>query len=81
VKTSLGLRDVLATYERARYPTKARAQECLAEAESFLRPHYSSVTHEAALELAIRYDLTVCEISGGVGASKFAMNRSSGRAR
>src|SRR6266568_240031 len=50
--------NVLATYERARYLTKAMAQECLAHAQSFLRPHYFSVKHEAALELAIRHRLT-----------------------
>jgi predicted nucleic acid-binding protein len=50
--------NVLATYERARYLTAAMTQECLAQAESFLQPHYFSVTHEAALELAIRHRLT-----------------------
>jgi predicted nucleic acid-binding protein len=50
--------NVLTTYERARYLTKAMAKECLARAQSFLRPHYFSVTHEAALELAVRYKLT-----------------------
>ncbi len=50
--------NLLATYERARYLTKAMAQECLAHAQSFLRPHYFSVKHEAALELAIRHRLT-----------------------
>lgn len=50
--------NVLATYERARYLTTAKAQECLARAESFLRPHYFSVSHEAALELAIRLRIT-----------------------
>ena len=50
--------NVLATYERARYLTKAMAQECLAHAQSFLRPHHFSVKHEAALELAIRHRLT-----------------------
>jgi predicted nucleic acid-binding protein len=50
--------NVLATYERARYLTKAMAHECLARAQGFLRPHYFSVTHEAALELAIRHRLT-----------------------
>jgi predicted nucleic acid-binding protein len=50
--------NVLATYERARYLTKAIAQQCLAEAEAFLRPHYFSVTHEATLEFAMRHRLT-----------------------
>jgi predicted nucleic acid-binding protein len=49
--------NVLTTYERARYLTKAMAKECLARAQSFLRPHYFSVTHEAALEHAVRYRL------------------------
>ena len=50
--------NVLASYERARYLTKAAAKACLAEAEDFLRPHYFAVTHDAALEMAIRYRIT-----------------------
>jgi len=50
--------NVLATYERGGYLTKATARQCLAQAQKFLRPHYFSVTHEAALELAIQYRLT-----------------------
>ncbi len=50
--------NVLASYERARYLTKAVAKECLAEAQSFLRPNYFAVTHDAALEMAIRYRIT-----------------------
>jgi predicted nucleic acid-binding protein len=52
------LSNALASYERARYLTEETAQQCLARAESFLRPHYFAVTHEAALELAIRHELT-----------------------
>jgi len=50
--------NVLITYERARYLTAGKARECLGNAESFLRPHYFSVTNEAALDLAIRYGIT-----------------------
>lgn len=50
--------NVLASYERARYLTKAVAKNCLAEAQSFLRPYYFAVTHDAALEMAIRYRIT-----------------------
>jgi predicted nucleic acid-binding protein len=50
--------NVLATYERAGYLTKAMAKECLAQAQTFLRPHYFTVTHETALELAIHHRLT-----------------------
>ena|SRR5919197_1163939 len=50
--------NVLASYERARYLTKAVAKACLAEAEGFLRPHYFAVTHDAALEMAVRYRIT-----------------------
>lgn len=52
------LSNVLATYERARYLTKALARERLADAQDFLRPHYFAVTHDAALEMAIRYRTT-----------------------
>jgi predicted nucleic acid-binding protein len=50
--------NVLATYERAGYLSRAMARECLAQAQNFLGPHYFSVTHEAALEFAMRYRLT-----------------------
>jgi predicted nucleic acid-binding protein len=50
--------NILATYERARYLTKALAKERLADAQGFLRPHYFAVTHDAALGMAIRYRIT-----------------------
>ena len=50
--------NILATYERARYLNKAVAKDCLADAQSFLRPYYFAVTHDAALEMAIRYRIT-----------------------
>jgi predicted nucleic acid-binding protein len=50
--------NILASYERARYLTKAVAKECLADAQSFLRQYYFAVAHDAALEMAIRYRIT-----------------------
>jgi predicted nucleic acid-binding protein len=50
--------NVLATYQRARYLTATAAQQCLAQADRFLRPHYVEVPHNAALELAIRFGIT-----------------------
>ena len=50
--------NILATYERARYLTKALAKARLADAQGFLRPHYFAVTHDAALRMAIRYRIT-----------------------
>jgi predicted nucleic acid-binding protein len=50
--------NILATYQRARYLTTREARTCLAEAERFLRPHYLQVTHETALNMAIRYGVT-----------------------
>ena len=50
--------NVLANYERAGYLTRALAKQCLGEAQTFLRPHYLAVTHQAALEMAIRFRTT-----------------------
>ncbi|MEP6686542.1 MAG: type II toxin-antitoxin system VapC family toxin [Verrucomicrobiota bacterium] len=50
--------NVLANYERAGYLTKALAKQCLSDAQAFLRPHYLAVTHDAALEMAIRFRIT-----------------------
>jgi predicted nucleic acid-binding protein len=50
--------NLLATYERARYITAAIGRQCLSRAEAFLQPHFFSVTHEAALEFALRYRTT-----------------------
>lgn len=52
------LSNVLSTYERAGYVTAATARDCLAQAKAFLQPHLVSVTHEAALEVAMRYRVT-----------------------
>ena len=52
------LSNVLATYERAEYISAPVAHECLRRAEAFLSPHFFGVTHEAALELALRYRTT-----------------------
>lgn len=52
------LSNILATYQRARYLSAATARECLDRASSFLRPHFFSVTHEAALDFALRYRTT-----------------------
>jgi predicted nucleic acid-binding protein len=50
--------NALASYARARYLTNELAQQCLGQAENFLRAHYFEVTDEAALELALRHKLT-----------------------
>lgn len=50
--------NVLATYQRARYISAAVAHDCLARAEAFLRPELFPVTHDAALEVALRYKVT-----------------------
>jgi predicted nucleic acid-binding protein len=50
--------NILATYQRARYITAAVARDCLGRAEAFLQPYFFSITHEAALEFALRYHTT-----------------------
>jgi predicted nucleic acid-binding protein len=50
--------NVLASYQRSGYITKALAKQCLTDAQAFLRPHYLAVTHDAALEMAIRFRIT-----------------------
>jgi predicted nucleic acid-binding protein len=52
------LSNVLATYERGGYITAAVAQQCLDRAEALLAPHFSSVTHQAALALALNHQTT-----------------------
>ena len=52
------LSNVLATYERAGYVTSGTAHDCLGRAATFLHPHFFSVTHEAALEVAFRHRTT-----------------------
>src|SRR2546425_779601 len=50
--------NVLATYERASYLTKAEAVERLRLAEEFLKPNFYNVPHATALEFAMRHKVT-----------------------
>jgi predicted nucleic acid-binding protein len=52
------LSNVLITYERARYITAATARDCLNRAAAFLQPNLFRVTHQAALDAALRYGTT-----------------------
>lgn len=52
------LSNALVTYQRARYITAASARECLSRAAAFLQPHLFRVTHQAALDAALRYGTT-----------------------
>jgi predicted nucleic acid-binding protein len=52
------LSNVLITYERARYITAAVARGCLDRAAAFLQPNLFRVSHQAALEAALRYGTT-----------------------
>ena len=52
------LSNVLVSYERAGYITSARTRDCLGRAAAFLQPHFFRVTHEAALDTALRYRVT-----------------------
>ena len=52
------LSNVLISYERARYITAVMARECLNRAAAFLQPHLFRVTHQAALDTALRYRVT-----------------------
>jgi predicted nucleic acid-binding protein len=52
------LSNVLITYERARYITAASARDCLNRAAVFLQPNLFRVSHQAALEAALRYGTT-----------------------
>jgi predicted nucleic acid-binding protein len=52
------LSNVLVSYERASYITAAMARECLNRAAAFLQPNLFRVTHEAALDTALRYRVT-----------------------
>ena len=63
--------NVLATYRRARYLTTAEAEQCLLEADRFLRPHYIEVRHHAALEFAIRHNITAYDARFLALASQF----------
>ena len=50
--------NVLATYERARYLTKAVAMEQLRLAEDFLSSNYVRISNDISLEIAFRYQVT-----------------------
>src|SRR5437763_17163173 len=52
------LSNVLITYERARYITAATARDCLNRAGAFLQPQLFRVSHQAALDAALRYGTT-----------------------
>src|SRR5881398_370957 len=52
------LSSVLIAYERARYITAATARDCLNRAAAFLQPHLFRVSHQAALDAALRYRTT-----------------------
>jgi len=51
--------NVFATYQRARYLSKAAALERLQLAEEFLSPNYLRVSNQSALELALQYRVSV----------------------
>ncbi len=52
------LSNVLITYKRARYITAATARDCLDRAVAFLQPNLFRVSHQAALDAALRYGTT-----------------------
>lgn len=52
------LSNVLVSYERSRYITTASARDCLKRAAAFLQPHFFRVSHQAALDTALRYRVT-----------------------
>jgi predicted nucleic acid-binding protein len=52
------LSNLLITYERARYITAATARDCLNRAAAFLQPQLFRVSHQAALDAALRYRTT-----------------------
>ena len=52
------LSNVLVSYERARYITAAAARDCLERAAAFLQPNLFRVSHQAALDAALRYGTT-----------------------
>jgi len=52
------LSNMLITYERARYITAATARDCLSRAAAFLQPQLFRVSHQAALDAALRYGTT-----------------------
>lgn len=50
--------NVLATYQRAKFLTASEAAQHLEMAASFLGPHLFPVSHQDALEMALRYGVT-----------------------
>jgi predicted nucleic acid-binding protein len=52
------LSNVLITYKRAGYITAPVARDCLDRAAAFLQPHLFRVSHQAALDAALRYGTT-----------------------
>jgi len=52
------LSRVLITYDRARYITAATERDCLNRAAAFLQPQLFRVSHQAALDAALRYGTT-----------------------
>ena len=52
------LSNVLVMYERSRYITAATARDCLNRAAAFLQPQLFRVSHQAALDAALRYGTT-----------------------
>jgi len=52
------LSNVLVMYERSRYITAATARDCLNRAAAFLQPQLFHVSHQAALDAALRYGTT-----------------------
>jgi predicted nucleic acid-binding protein len=52
------LSNVLITYEQARYISAATARDCLDRAAAFLQPNLFRVSHQAALDAALRYGTT-----------------------
>ena len=52
------LSNVLITYEQARYITAATARDCLNRAAAFLEPYLFRVSHQAALDAALRFGTT-----------------------
>lgn len=52
------LSNILTTYERSNLLTAGNAMEIMDRALGLLGPHFVSVTHQEALEVAMRYKIT-----------------------
>src|ERR1044072_6708077 len=50
--------NVLITYQRSRYIPATAARNCLSRAAAFLQPHLFRVSHQAALQAALKYRVT-----------------------